>query len=169
MEAYNYIMENRLFTVEALEERVESLSSQVAALKAELDASDKRQKELKDLLQQAENYARLKPIFDKMNGIRWKSQREKYRQEHDRELRQFYMARRKLKDAFTPDGKLPISAWRREMETLAREHEAAYARYKPLRDDLTRLLQIRHNVNVALEHRGRPVIAQQKKAEKGER
>ncbi len=169
VEAYNYIMENRLFTVEALEERVADLNSQVSRLKSEMDASDKRRKELKELFQQAENYARLKPIFDEMNGIRWKGQREKYRQEHERELRQFYMARRKLKDAFTPDGKLPISAWQREMERLAREHEAAYAKYKPLRDDLTKLLQVRHHVNVALEQRGQPIIAQQKKVEKGER
>ena len=169
VEAYNYIMENRLFTVEALEERVADLNSQVSRLKSEMDASNKRRKELKDLLQHAENYARLKPIFDEMNGIRWKGQREKYRQAHESELRQFYMARRKLKDAFMPDGKLPISSWRQEMETLAREHETAYARYKPLRDDLTKLLQVRHHVNVALEQRGQPVTTQQKKVEKGER
>ena len=169
VEAYNYIMENRLFTVEALEERVDDLNGQVSMLKSEMDASNERRKELKDLLQQAENYARLKPIFDEMNGIRWKGQREKYRQEHESELRQFYMARRKLKDAFTPDGKLPITAWRKEMETLAREHEAAYAKYKSLRDDLTKLLQVRHHVNVALEQRGQPIISQQKQIEKGER
>ena len=169
VEAHNYIMENKLFTVEALEERVADLNGQVSRLKLEMDASNKRRKELKDLLQQAENYARLKPIFDEMNGIRWNGQREKYRQEHESELRQFYMTRRKLTDAFTPDGKLPISAWRQEMETLAREHEAAYACYKPLRDDLTKLLQVRHHVNVALEQRGQPIIAQQKKVEKGER
>ncbi len=166
VEAHNYIMENRLFTVEALEERVESLSDQVAALKAELDASNKRRKELKDLLQQAESYARLKPIFDEMNGIRWKGQREKYRQEHESELRQFYMTQRKLKDAFTPDGKLPISAWRQEMETLAREHEAAYARYKPLRDDLTKLLQVRHHVNVAWNSAGNPSFLSKSKLKK---
>ena len=169
VEAYNYIMENRLFTVEALEERVAELNSQVSRLKSEMDASDKRRKELKDLLQQAENYARLKPLFDEMNGIRWNGQREKYRQEHERELGQFYMARRKLKDAFTPDGKLPISAWQQGMETLAREHEAAYAKYKPLRDDLTKLLQVRHLVNVVLEQRGQPVTTQEKIVEKGER
>ncbi len=169
VEAHNYIMENRLFTVEALEECVADLNSQVSGLKSEMDASNKRRKELKDLLQQAENYARLKPIFDEMNGIRWNGQREKYRQEHENELQQFYMTRRKLKDAFTPDGRLPISAWRREMERLAREHEAAYAKYKPLRDDLTKLLQVRHHVNVALEQRGQPIISQQKQIEKGER
>ncbi len=169
VEAYNYIMENKLFTVEALTERVDFISGQVAALKAELDDSNKRQKELKDLLQQAENYARLKPVFDEMNSIRWKGQREKYRQEHERELRLFYMTRRKLKDVLTPDGKLPISAWQREMERLAREHEAAYAKYKPLRDDLTKLLQVRHHVNVALDQRGQPIIEQERQNDKRER
>ena len=168
VEAHNYIMENRLFTVEVLEERVADLNSQVSRLKSEMDASNKRRKELKDLLQQAENYARLKPIFDEMNGIRWKGQREKYRQEHESELRQFHMARRKLKDTFMPDGKLPITAWRKEMETLVREHEAAYARYKPLRDDLTKLLQVRHHVNVALEQRGLPVIEHQRQKDNRE-
>ena len=169
VEAHNYIMEHRLFTVETLEGRVSELNGQVSGLKAEIDASDKRRKELKNLLQQAENYARLKPVYDELNGIKWKGPREKYKAEHERELRQFYMARRILKDYFSPDGKLPISAWRREIAELTREHEAAYDKYKPLRDDLTELLQIRHCVNVALEQRGQPVIINQKQIEKGER
>ena len=169
VEAHNYIMEHRLFTVEALEERVAGLNGQVSGLKAEMDASDKRRKELKDLLQQAENYARLKPDYDKLNGIKWKGPREQYKAEHERELRQFYMARRKLKDHFMPEGKLPLSAWRREIAELTREHEAAYIKYKPLRDDLTKLLQVRHCVNVVLEQRGQPVIINQKQIEKGER
>ena len=58
-----------------------------------------------------------KPAADKLKSIRFEKSRQKYKSEHDNELRTFYMAERKLKLHFK-DGKLPITAWRREREQL---------------------------------------------------
>ena len=57
----------------------------------------------------------------KLKSIRFEKSRQKYKAEHDDELRTFYMAERKLKPYFK-DGKLPITAWRREREKLEQEY-----------------------------------------------
>ena len=58
-----------------------------------------------------------KPAADKLKSIRFEKSRQKYKAGHDNELRTFYMAERKLKP-YLKDGKLPITAWRREREQL---------------------------------------------------
>ena len=161
-EAVNYLTANKLYTIEALEGRVTSQKKRVDDLKSAMDENAKRRKELRELLQQAENYAQLKPVYDEMNAIKWKGKREKFREAHDGNLKLFYMAQRKLKGHFTPDGKLPISAWRREDAKLAEGNSAVYDEYKLLRNDLTKLLQVRYCVNKALGQRAQPTPTQEK-------
>ena len=44
----------------------------------------------------AEQFKLFKPLYDELNAIKWKSKREQFKAEHESELRQFYLARRKL-------------------------------------------------------------------------
>ena len=54
----------------------------------------------------ADYYKAGKPVADKLKTIRFEKSRQKYKTEHDEELRLFYMAERKLKGQVV-DGKLP--------------------------------------------------------------
>ena len=63
-----------------------------------MDANKKRSKELRSWLSYAEQFKRFKPLYDELNAIKWKSEREQFKAEHESELRQFYLARRKLSD-----------------------------------------------------------------------
>ena len=85
-----------------------------------------------------------------MNAIRWKGKREKFQSDHAAELRQFYMVRRKLKEAFRDNGELPVTEWQREYRRLCQEYEEEYAAYKPLRTDLMYLLNVKSCVDAAL-------------------
>lgn len=152
-EAVNFLTENRLYSVEDLEARVEAHSDKVNGLKVSMDTKSKRMKELQGLLESADSYKRLKPVHDELNAIKWKGRREKFKEAHDGDLRLFYMARRKLDAHFSSDGKLPLTAWRQEHDRLRREYEADYAQYKPLRADLMKLLQVKSCVDTALRQR----------------
>ena len=110
---------------------------------------------MKDLLRLADDYEKLKPFFEKLNAIKWKGQREKFKTEHESELRQFYAVRRKLKEHSSPDGKYPKAAWRKELERIQTEREGEYARYKTLRDDLKTLWSIRQRVDGAIRQKTR--------------
>lgn len=145
--AIAYLEENGLHTLADLEARFDLLHSSLDEAKTTLDANKKRSKELRDCLRYAKQYERFKPLHDQLNAIKRKSKREQFKAEHENELRQFYLARRKL-----PDG-IHTADWQRELETLARENEAAYAEYKTLRVELTKLLDVKFCVDRALNAR----------------
>ena len=145
--AIAYLNENGLHTLADLEARLDSLHAALDEAKAALDASKKRSKELRELLRYAGQYERFKPLHDQLRAIKWKSKREQFKSEHESELRQFYLARRKLPDS------THTAEWQRELATLGRESDAAYAEYKVLRAELARLLDVKYCVDRALSAR----------------
>lgn len=145
--AIAYLNENGLHTIADLEARLDSLHSSLDELKTTLDADKKRSKELRELLRYAEIYKHFKPLHDQLNAIKRKSKREQFKAEHESELRQFYLARRKL-----PDG-IHITEWQSEVATLERENDAAYGKYKALHSELTKLLDVKYCVDRALSAR----------------
>lgn len=145
--AIAYLEEKGLHTLDDLESRLDSLHSSLDDAKAVLDANKKRSRELRELLRYAGQYERFKPLHDQLNAIKRKSKREQFKAEHESELRQFYLARRKL-----PDG-IHTAEWQHELTKLERENNAAYAKYKTLRAELTKLLDVKYCVDRALSER----------------
>lgn len=139
--------ENGLHTLDNLEARLDSLHLSLNELKTVLDANKKWSKELRDWLRYAEQYKCFKPLYDELCAIRWKLKRERFKSEHESELRQFYMARRKL------PGGIHVADWQRELATLERENDAADAEYKALHSELTKLLDVKYCVDRALSAR----------------
>lgn len=133
--AVAYLEENGLHTIDDLEARLDSLHSSLDETKTTLDTNKKRTKELRGLLRYAELFKSYKPVYDELCVIRWKHKREQFKAEHESELRQFYLARRKL-----PDG-IHTAEWQRELATLERADAAAYGKYKVLRAELTEVLR----------------------------
>ena len=145
--AIAYLNENDLHTLADLESRLDSLHAALDEAKAALDASKKRSKELRELLRYAELYKRFKPLHDQLNAIKWKPKREQFKAEHESELCQFYLARRKLSDG------IHTAEWQSEVATLERENDAAYAEYKALHSELTKLLDVKYCIDRALSAR----------------
>lgn len=145
--AIAYLNENGLHTLADLEARLDSLYSPLDEAKTALDANKKRSKELRELLRYAELYGRFKPLHDQLNAIKWKSKREQFKAEHESELKQFYLARRKL-----PDG-IHTAEWQHELVTLERENDAVYAEYKALHSELAKLLDVKYCVDRTLSAR----------------
>ena len=142
-----YLSEHNLLTLDDLEKHIDSLHSSIDKVKSTLDANKKRSKELRGWLSYAEQFKRFKPLHDELNAIKWKSKREQFKAEHESELRQFYLARRKL-----PDG-IHIDDWQRELDALAHSNDAAYAKYKRLRAELSELLDVKYCIDRALSAR----------------
>ena len=145
----SYLTEQKLFIVDDLEARVTSHNERMTALKEGMDSKQARVKELQDLLEQAGRYRELKPIHDQMNAIHRQGQRDKFKAAHEGELRQFYMARRKLEPHFTPEGRLPLAKWKTEYGKLQQKYQEEYTAYKPIREDLMKLYQVKSVVDSA--------------------
>ena len=102
------------------------------------------------MLHYADLYRETKPIYDEWKGIKWKGKREKFEMEHERDLKVFRMARRKLEKHLSPAGKIPVQAWRQELASLQQKYQAEYERYKPMREDLMELLRVKNCVDTVL-------------------
>ena len=149
-EAVNYLMENGLFTLEDLEAHLAARREQADVVNSSLKSMSTRKKELEDLLHYAGLYQETKPIYDELKTIKWKGKREKFEAEHERDLNVFHMARRKLEKHFSSTGKIPVQAWRRELAEIQQKYPAEYERYKPMRNDLTKLLCVKNCVDTVL-------------------
>lgn len=145
--AIAYLNENGLHTLDDLEARLDSLHSSLDEVKTLLDANRKRSKELRDWMKYAELFKRFKPLYNELCAIRWRPKREKFKSEHESELRQFYMARRKL------PGGIHTADWQHELATLECENDAAYAKYKRFHDELVGLLDVKYCIDRALAAR----------------
>ena len=147
-----YLQENDLHTLDDLQARLDLLRKRLHGAKSNLDAKHSRIKELRDLLRYADQYECFKPIHDQLGALKWKSKREQFKTEHESELRQFYLARRKLTDG------IHAAEWQRELDALKQELEDEYSKYRPLRDEMKKLLDVKYCVDRALssaESKGR--------------
>lgn len=137
-ETVNFLQAHQLFTLEDLSARLSQTRSAFHQLSDALHSTSSRIRELEALIRQADIYAKNKPIYENLNAIHWKSRRDAYAQEHDGELRLFYAARRILKE---------------ELETLRQSYAEQAPRLIPLRDELLKLSQVQHNVELLLRER----------------
>ena len=143
----------KLYTVDDLIAYTDALYHHMGEVK---DASNRRRarvKEIDELLRQAENYREFKPIYDQMNGIRFKKRREAFASEHERELDLFYMARRKLKP-YAADNKLSVASWKQERSRLQQEIAATDAQHAEIWQEVKELLNIQKCVE-DVRHRQR--------------
>ena len=144
-EAFNFLQSKNLYTVDDLETTLHSMQDKIDTLKKSASAKQARIKEVDALLRMVDYYKSGKPAADKLKSIRFEKSRQKYKSEHDNELRTFYMAERKLKPYFK-DGKLPITAWRKEQAQLEQEYRDIQTELSPLHADAKKLWAIHYNI-----------------------
>lgn len=150
IEILNYLSENQLSTLEDLEAHISVHRDRTEAVNTSMKAMSVRKKELETLLHYAELHQNTKPVYDEWKGIKWKGKREKFEAEHEQDLKVFHMACRKLVKHRSPDGKIPIQAWRQELTEIQQKYRDRYEEYKPMRADLMKLLRIKNCVDSIL-------------------
>ena len=164
-EAFSFLQSKNLYTVDDLENTLHAMQDKIDTLKESASAKQVRIKEVDELLRMVDYYKFGKSAADKLKSIRFEKSRQKYKSEHDNELRTFYMAERKLKPHFK-DGKLPIAAWRREREQLEQDCKDIQTELSPLHADVKKLWAIHYNIyEVQHEQERQNTVTRQKKQE----
>ena len=135
-----------LFTIDDLEAHLKEIDHKLDGIKASTRAKSSRIKELDELLRMAGYYVSGKTFADELGGIKFKGRREKFKTDHENELRLYYMARRKL-EPFLVGDKLPITGWKKELEQQKREYEAMQEESKPLYAEVKQLWKIRSYID----------------------
>ena len=155
IDTFNYLQTNGISTLDDLKAATSEMSDRVDDMTRSIKADEARARELTDLIRYAENYQHIKPIYDEMNGIRWPKKREKYKQEHDGDLRLFYLARRELGE-HVKGKSIPLADWRAELKTLQTKHKKDYEELKAIREEYRKLSRIQQNLESALHPQQEP-------------
>ena len=141
------------------------MQGKIDTLKKSASGKQTRIKELDELLRMADHYKAGKPVADKLKTIRFEKSRQKYKAEHDEELRLFYMAERKLKGK-SADSKLPVAAWREAKARLETEYRDLQQELTPLYADTKKLWAIHYSIyEVPHEQERQNTVTRQKKQE----
>ena len=149
VETFNYLQARKINTIDELRDAVSSLADRVSERQKKMRDIEARMKELTQLIRYAEDDKRLKPLIDEMNAIRWKKNREAFRQEHEREINRHYLAHRKLGEH--ADGKkIPLSDWRKKFAACQTEHDIEYEKLKADREEFRKLHRIKGRLESAL-------------------
>lgn len=149
IDTFNYLQSKGISTLDDLKEATSKMGDEVSDMTQSLRADEDRARELTDLIRYAENYRRIKPIYDEMNSIRWKKKREKFRQVHGGDLRLFYLARRELGE-HVKGKSIPLADWKEELKTLQTKHKKDYENLKAIREEARKLHTIQKNLESAL-------------------
>lgn len=151
-EECTYLIQRGLQTLSDFETHLSSVDEKLEARRASMNQKQQRLKELQQLIADASAYAELKPVVDelKKGKYRFTKAKEKYKAEHDGELRRFYMVKRKLKEKGFEQEQFPLEAWQKEFAELSAQREAEYQEYKLMQKDLTLLYQIKGDVDQVL-------------------
>ena len=167
MDECNYLKQRGVLTLSDFENSLSSVDEKVEARKSSMNQKQIRLKELQQLMEDAKTYVELKPVFDEMKKekYRFTKAKEKYKAEHEGELRQFYMVKRKLKEKGFEKEPFPLKAWQREFSELSAQREAEYQEYKLLQKDLTFLYQIKGDVDQAMRERHPEILHSDKTKE----
>ena len=146
-ETVNFLQANKLYTLEDLKQVIAEVHAKRQPLQDTVKANGKRIKELQELQRHAEAYAKTKPIHDQLQQIKFKKRREQFQQDHEPELRRYYLAKRKLAGFHEP---FPIKDWQAECTKLQAESEAAATHADELWQAVRQLIAVQHLVNTVL-------------------
>ena len=151
MDECAYLKQRNVLTLSDFESYLSSVDEKVEDQKSSMNQKQQRMKELRQMIENAKVYTELKPVAEelKTGKYRFAKAREKYKTEHESELRRFYMVKRKLKDAGFEKEPFPLKAWQKEFSELAEQRETEYQEYKLMQKDLTLLYQIKGDIDKA--------------------
>lgn len=76
------------------------------------------------------------PLIDEYNRFYFQKRREKYYQQHKKEINYYRKCERELKQHLDKNGKVPTARWKREKEELRTAIEELKADKQPYQDEL---------------------------------
>ena len=139
---FNMLYERRLVTLADFENYMRDFQDKSNAKTAELKKMSARMKKLQNLIRYADDFKRLRPLYEELNEIKFRKKRDAFYAEHESDLRLFHLAKRKL-DAVSPDHKFPVSAWKKELKELEASYKKEAEKLKPIREELKELYKIK--------------------------
>ncbi len=136
-----------------MQERIEELNGVVSVSKKEISEKRKQLKELENLEKMAEVIKTNQPLIDEYNHFFFQKKREKYYQQHKKEINYYRKCERELKQHLDQNGKVPTARWKREKEELQAVIEELKADNQPYQEELAFVKKVQSCADIARRDR----------------
>ena len=165
-----YLEQHGLSTLDDLQTVTDQYREKLDHLNQKMRASEKRQKELNELISAAERYRSTKEIVDGLKNIHLKMKRDQYRKDHEMDFNIHFAAKRTLERLLkdNPDKTLHLSQWKKEVEQLSAEYSADYEELKRQREESRELFRIKAQIDSVLKDQERIQEQQARQQKKDE-
>ena len=124
-------------------------------LSAKKEISEKRKqlKELENMEKMAEVIKTNQPLIDEYNRFYFQKRREKYYQQHKKDINYYRKCERELKQHLDQNGKVPTARWKREKEELQAVIEELKADNQPYQEELAFVKKVQSCADIARRDR----------------
>ena len=139
-----FLQENKIGSIEEMQERVNAVAARYHALGDSIKAAEHRMAEIAVLRAHIVNYAKTRPVYD---AYRKTGYSKRFLEEHREQI----TLHRAAKAAFDESGlkKLPkVKELNTEYSTLFSQKKAAYPAYRKARDEMQELMKAQKNVEM---------------------
>ncbi len=106
-----------------------------------------RLKNLKQVMKDFNDFLKVKPIYEEYEKKKFKTTKDKYYAEHQKEINQYQKLKRKLDEYTTENGTIKKSALQSEIDSLTKDIEALNNELIPIKENIKMLDNIRYCVN----------------------
>ena len=142
-----------IYTTDDLKERIDELNGVVSVSKKEISEKRDQLKKLENLQKMAEVIKINQPLIDEYNRFYFQKRREKYYQQHKKEINYYRKCERELKQHLDKNGKVPTARWKREKEELRTAIEELKADKQPYQDELAFVKKVQTCADIARRDR----------------
>ena len=149
----NYLQIHQIETMDDLQERIEELNGVVSVSKKEISEKREQLKKLENLEKMAEVIKTNQPLIDEYNRFYFQKRREKYYQQHKKEINYYRKCERELKQHLDKNGKVPTARWKREKEELQAVIEELKADNLPYQQELSFVKKVQSCADIARRNR----------------
>ena len=176
-ELFTYLQEHGIVTLQDLADHNSQMKAQADPVKAQMDALRAKLTALDAIAKAGVRYTDRKPVYEKWSGIYFKKAKEKFAEEHSKELKSFYAAKRQIKDYLDENGEFDQDRVEWEREKVIAQMNQLDLENAPLREQLEKLRKINSRVGHILhsevqnqvDHPGFETKEEEKVQEQGEK
>lgn len=142
-----YLQEHGITTKEDLSEHIRQVNETADPVQTELHKITKQLQHLDAIEKAFDRLQTVKPIFDKWSGIYFKNAKEKYKAEHEKELRTYYACRRQIGSYLKGNGDLDFTRLSLERGEFKEKADRLNQENRPLAEQVAILNRIKRAIS----------------------
>lgn len=145
----SFLSTERIDTEKELTDAINAVNEEITEVRLYLNDRQKHLSELQVLIRDAEAFPGLKKIKQEYDSKVFN--KKKFYQEHEKEIRRFYVVEKRLASHRNADGRIPIRRWKKELIEVSADTEITQQELQKLQKRLSMLLKVQHCIDVVLE------------------